>query len=196
MKMVSFCKKEVNNKMQNEHIDNAKQEQLSFGQIIQRERKKLGKSLKDIERDMTVDGTPLITSSYLNRIENANRENISFPIVLKLIQAFNLDFNEVLKSFGYENVLPNSTKYNNIDTMVRVNDLIAPIGLNSRQGQEHLRSTEKEIIIRLIDDIFEFGATSEDNTMYTLRKIIDGLDDYRKSRIKIAKETMSEDTTN
>lgn len=181
--------------MANEHIKEInKSNKISFGEIVQRERKKAGKSLKDIETELTIeeeviiDGVKtietntLVTASYLNRIENGSRENVSFAIVFYLIENLKLDINEVIKSFGFENVLSNDTKHDSIESIIRINEINAPV----KSGQkEPLNITEKEILIRLIEDIFEFGTTNEGNTMYGLKKILDGLDDYRKSRRKL-----------
>lgn len=178
--------------MHNEDIN--KNNKISFGEIVQRERKKAGKSLKDVENELTVkeevikDGEKtiqdkaLITASYLNRIENGSRENVSFAIVFYLIENLNLDINEVIKSFGFERVLSNDIKYDSIESMIRVSDVSVPIKSGEKQP---LVGNEKEILIRLINDVFEFGTTTEENTMYVLKKILEELDDYRKSRRKL-----------
>lgn len=181
--------------MESEHIKEInKSNKISFGEIVQRERKKAGKSLKDIENELTieeeciVDGVKtkkqkaLVTASYLNRIENGSRDNISFSIVFYLIENLNLNINEVIKSFGFESVLSNEARYDSLESIIRINEINAPL----KSGQkEPLDITEKEILIRLIEDIFEFGTTNEENTMYGLKKILDGLDYYRKSRRKL-----------
>lgn len=184
--------------MKNDYIEDVNNDTLTFGKIIQRERKKLNKTLMDIERDLTVevdeikDGVlvkkdkALITASYMNRIENGNRgDNISFYLVCILIEKFNLDFNEVLKSFGHENMLNTNSKHSNIETMIRINDIEAPIKTANKNEKQLLSSTEKEILIRLLNDVNEFATVNEENTMYVLKNIIQGLDDYRKSIRKL-----------
>lgn len=180
--------------MKNDYIEDVNNEVLSFGKIIQRERKKSGKTLKDIEEELTVeveeieDGAlikkkkALITASYMNRIENGNRgDNISFYLVCILIEKFNLDFNEVLKSFGHENILSANSRQSSIEAMIRINDIDVPVKTDNSNEKQSLSSIQKEILIRLINDVFDFGTANEENTMYVLKKIIEELDDYRKS---------------
>ncbi|HEY8890194.1 MAG TPA: hypothetical protein VIM70_08040 [Clostridium sp.] len=184
--------------MKNDYIEDVNNEALTFGKIIQRERKKLNKSLMDIEKDLTQKvkelddkgvlvekDKALITASYMNRIENGNRENVSFSLVCVLIEKFNLDFNEVLKSFGHENILSDNSRQSSIESMIRINDIEVPAKIENGSEKQLLNSIEKEILIRLINDVFEFGTANEENTMYVLKKIIDGLDDYRKSIRKL-----------
>ncbi|MBZ9689377.1 hypothetical protein G9F72_024065 [Clostridium estertheticum] len=183
--------------MKIDYIEDVNNEVLTFGKIIQRERKKLNKSLKDIEGELTVeveeieDGAlvkkdkALITASYMNRIENGNRENVSFSLVCVLIEKFNLDFNEVLKSFGHENILSSNSRQSSIEAMIRINDIEVPAKIENGSEKQLLNSIEKEILIRLINDVFDFGTANEENTMYVLKKIIEELDDYRKSIRKL-----------
>jgi transcriptional regulator with XRE-family HTH domain len=185
--------------MENEQIHNiSKSDKISFGSIIQRERKKSGKTLKKVEEELTVkvekvidgkiviDEEALITASYLNRIENESRANISFTMVCLLIKKFNLDLNEVFKSFDYEDIIAGNVKQSDIETMLRVNNFEAPIKLGSKEDNKPLTNIEKEILIRIINNVYEFGTTHEENTMYTLKKLFEDLDDYRKSRRKLA----------
>jgi len=179
--------------MKTTDVEVTNNENLSFGMIIQRERKKLGKSLKDIQEMLTVeveeieDGVlekrdkVLISASYMNRIENGNRQSVSFPIVCILIETFHLDINEVLKSFGHENMLSGNDKQNSIEAMIRINNIDVPLKTDNGNDKQSLNTTEKEILIRIINDVFEFGTAGDENTMYVLKKIIEELDDYRKS---------------
>jgi transcriptional regulator with XRE-family HTH domain len=183
--------------MKSDYIEDVNNESLSFGSILKRERKKLGKSLKEIEKDLTVeveeleDGVlvkkdkALVTASYMNRIENGNREGVSFSIACILIEKFNLDFNEVLKSFGHENILSSNSRQGSIEAMIRINDIEVPTKIDNGKPKQLLSSMGKEILIRVINDVFEFGTANEENTMYVLKKIIEELDDYRKSVRKL-----------
>ena len=193
--------------MDSEYIGDIKTDnKVTFGKIISRERKKSKKSLKQIEEDLTAekevikDGVTkkeevaLITASYLNRIENESRVNISFPMVCLLIKTFNLDLVEVFKSFGHEDLVDDNIKQKNIETMIRVNNFEVPIKIGSQKGNKPLTNIQKEMVISILNNVFEFGTTDEDNTMYTLRKLFSDLDDYRKSRRK-STNNMIEDTT-
>ncbi|MCB2290851.1 hypothetical protein LGK97_13980 [Clostridium sp. CS001] len=183
--------------MKNDYIEDVNNESLSFGSILKRERKKLGKTLKEIEKELTVeveeleDGVlvkkdkALVTASYMNRIENGNREGVSFSIACILIEKFNLDFNEVLKSFGHENILNGNSRQSSIESMIRINDIDISKKIENSNEKQLLSSTEKEILIRLLNDVNEFATVNEENTMYVLKKIIEELDDYRKSVRKL-----------
>ncbi|WPC42807.1 hypothetical protein [Clostridium sp. JS66] len=191
-----------NNKI--EDIDN--NVKLSFGKMVQRERIKLDKSLKDVEKDLTKkekiiqDGKeveidkPQITASYLNRIENEGRNNLSLYMVYLLMKEFNLDVYEVFKSFGYDDVLPQNNKFESIERMIRINDFEAPVRLGNKEYNKPLTSMQTEILISIIRNVFEFGTTNEENTMYVVKKLLSDLDDYRKSRRKLA-DSLIDDTT-
>lgn len=192
-----FNNRGVKIKMKDDYIENMTNNDLTFGKIVQRERKKLGKSLKNIEKELTVvvkevkDGVivekdkPLITASYMNRIENGNRENISFDLVWVLIEKFNLDINEVLKSFGHEGILSNNAKQSSLEAMIRISDIEFPIKIGDKIEKQSLSNTDKEILIRIINDANEVANSSDDTIIYTLKKILEELDDYRKSRKKL-----------
>jgi len=71
-------------------------QQLSFGEIIKREREKIGLSLRELAEMSNIE------ASYISRLEKGNRENPGFPTVCALAKALNLNGEEVLKSFGYD----------------------------------------------------------------------------------------------
>lgn len=187
-----------------ENID--KSSDLSFGKIIQRERMKKGKSLKDVEKDLSKkeivikDGKEVeeakaqITASYLNRIENEGRNNLSLYMIYLLMKEFSLDVYEVFKSFGYDDVLPQNNKFESIERMIRINDFEAPVRLGNNEYNKPLTSLETDILINIIKGVFEFGTTNEENTIYVLKKILSELDEYRKSRRKLA-DSLIDDTT-
>lgn len=179
---------------------------LSFGEMVRRERIKSGKSLKVIEEHSTKKETVIkdgqeveeekvqITASYLNRIEKGNRENISFNIVCFLIQELNLDINEVFESFGYKDIVSKNVKHENIEEIFRLNDFKGPIKIGNKEENKPLSATEIEILINIIKGVFEFGITDEDSIIYVLRRILNDLDDYRKSRRRTA-DSLIDNTT-
>lgn len=187
-----------------EDIDNSIN--LSFGKIIQRERIKLGKSLKDVEKDLSKkeivikDGKEVeeekaqITASYLNRIENEGRNNLSLYMIYLLMKEFSLDVYEVFKSFGYDDVLSQNHKFESIERMIRINDFEAPVRLGNNEYNKPLTSLETDILINIVKNVFEFGTTNEENTIYVLKKLLSELDEYRKSRRKLA-DSLIDDTT-
>ncbi len=193
--------------MKNDRIEDINNSiNLSFGKIIQRERIKLGKSLKDVEKDLSKkeivikDGKEVeeekaqITASYLNRIENEGRTNISLYMIYLLMKEFSLDVYEVFKSFGYDDVLPQNNKFESIERMIRINDFEAPVRLGNTEYNKPLTSLETDILINIVKNVFEFGTADEENTIYVLKKLLSELDEYRKSRRKLA-DSLIDDTT-
>ena len=81
--------------MTNVNIENKRTE---FGKLLERERKNLNFSLKDLEKESSVN------SAYIYRLEKGTRENPGFTTVCDLINALNLDVSEVFRSFGYSNL--------------------------------------------------------------------------------------------
>ncbi|OAA87792.1 hypothetical protein [Clostridium ljungdahlii] len=190
--------------MENEQIKNENNSSnITFGSIIRRERKKSGKSLKEIEKEMTVkvkkvkDGKEvieedaLITASYLNRIENENRVNVSFNLVCLLIKKFNLDLIEVFKSFGYGDIIANNMKQNSIkqddiETILKETNFEAPIIIDGKEEKKVLTNNEKDMIATILNDVFKYGISNEESIVYVLTKLLNDMDCYKKSRKRLA----------
>jgi transcriptional regulator with XRE-family HTH domain len=167
-------------------------DKTSFGQILLRERKKRGYSLQKLAEEIEkVKGKDeAVTSSYLNKLEKSDKANPSFKVVWYLTEILNLDFSEVLNSFGCNDTKVSESKLNNLDQFIRVSDIKAPLYYEGVEPPEiaSLTSIEKEMIIRLINDIFVFSVVDSDNVMYALKNLIGDLDDYRKNRMITAEK--------
>lgn len=72
--------------------------EVKFGEILKRERKNRKMSLRELNEKSNIE------ASYIHRLEKGNRDNPGFTTVCALAHALNLDGNEVLNSFGYENL--------------------------------------------------------------------------------------------
>lgn len=174
---------------------------FNFGVILRRERKKLGLSFKELEAMLSKDESKDngITASYLNRIENNNMNNPSFKIVCSLVEKLNLDFNEVIKSFGYEFDLNGNNKYKNIEQFIRSKDIEIEAPLYQDGGQifenSNLTVVEKELLIELLDTFFTFGVAADNALLNKIKNMIEILEKYRSSRMKILNKCNESDIT-
>lgn len=165
-----------------------------FGSIIARVRKEKKMSLKKLASEIGLDdeGKKLVTESYLNRLENSDKDNPSFKMVCLLVDKLSLDIKEVFKSFGYENLLPENEnkKYDQIQDIIRISDIKAPLILLDTLVHEtkSLSQEEKEIIIEIVGNVFAYAVNGEEMRKVNKDKILQGLDNYRKSRIKMLEE--------
>lgn len=81
-------------------------QEFEFGAIIKRERKNKEMSLSKLSEESTIE------ASYINRLEKGNRDNPGFKTVVSIVNALNLDQEEVLNSFGFDRLgnVPNIEK--------------------------------------------------------------------------------------
>lgn len=70
-------------------------EQVTFGNILKRERTNQSLSLRQLSEMSEIE------ASYINRLEKGNRDNPGFSTVCALAKALNLNGEEILQSFGY-----------------------------------------------------------------------------------------------
>lgn len=163
----------------------------TFGDILARERKKRGLSLKELEKIMMDDNgnSPAITASYLNRLENNNKDNPSFKLVCSLCKTLNLDIKEVFKNFKYEYLI-NVEEYPDLAQLIRLNNFSAPLKVSDGiiKDTKILTPKEKEIIIELLEKVFLYGVSNNDDIVKNLKIIMDLLEEYRHSRMKLQDE--------
>lgn len=157
----------------------------SFGAILLRERKKKGLSLKKLSENLN----NAIAPSYINRLENGEKENPSFALVCALVSELSLDFREVLKSFGYENLINSvhNNGFEKIEEIIRLSNIKAPLirTTDEEDLDEYLTQDEKEILINLINDIFYYATITNDMREDYIIKIISKTKEYRKKRNEI-----------
>jgi len=163
---------------------------ISFGEVIKRERELKGLSLKGLADLISKVEENAITSSYLSRLENNDKNNPTFRLTCLITKMMGLDFKEVVHSFGYGELLDTSSKlskFQSLDTLIRLNKVNAPSVMIVGEVVEEvpLTEAEKEIFINLIKLIFSFTLeTDSDNTIHLLKGILGELDVIRKSRQK------------
>lgn len=173
---------------------------LSFGNILLRERKKNKKSLNEIaeiigvdeedeeneqtEKDENKKKKLYVTPSYLSRLESGDKINPSFKMVCRMTTKLSLDFKEVLKSFGYENLMSNIDKnVNKIEDIIRLHSIKAPIDENEKNAKEnYLSYEEKERLISIIKNVFLFGVCSSEKTVGYLQELIGEIEYFRYKR--------------
>ena len=162
----------------------------SFGEIIKREREKKGMSLKALADLISKVQKNAITSSYLSRLENNDKNNPTIKLTCLITKMMGLDFKEVIHSFGYGELLDTSnksSKFQSLDTLIRLNKINAPsmMVIGDVAEEVPLTEAEKEIFINLIKLIFAFTLeTDSDTTIHLLKSILDELEVMRKSRQK------------
>jgi hypothetical protein len=180
-------------------------ETLSFGNILLRERKRKNISLTEVaenigkykeknknnkekddkeKKDKDDKEKFYVTPSYLSRLESGDKLNPSFKLVCLMTTRLSLDFKEVLKSFGYENLLSNIDKnVNKIEDIIRLYNIKAPIDENEEEGKEtYLSYEEKESLIRIIKKVFLYGVCPAEAIVDYLGEIIGELEHYRYKR--------------
>ena len=69
---------------------------ISFGEILKRERTKRNLSLRQLSEMSNIE------ASYIHRLEKMNRDNPGFTTVCALAKALELNADEILQSFGYD----------------------------------------------------------------------------------------------
>ncbi|NNU78159.1 helix-turn-helix domain-containing protein [Clostridium estertheticum] len=162
----------------------------SFGEIIKRERESKGLSLKGLADLISKVEENAITSSYLSRLENNDKNNPTFRLTCLITKMMGLDFKEVVHSFGYDELLDTSSKlskFQSLDTLIRLNKINAPSIMDSGEvfDEVPLTEAEKEIFINLMKLIFTFTLeTDSDNIIHLLKGILVELEVIRKSRQK------------
>lgn len=160
----------------------------SFGGILARERKKKGLSLYELS-DMIgkdEDGKALVTASYLSRLEKNNKDNPTIRLVCLLVSKLSLDFREVLKCYGYEDILP--TNLNNdidkIEDIIRLSDIKAPIKSNgySIKLGGYLSQKEKEYLIDILECSFLYSVCNPEESLMYIETLIGKLRFFREKR--------------
>ncbi len=170
-------------------------ETLSFGNILFRERKKINKPLKEIAKMIgtyeekkpnkdEIEEKFYVTPSYLSRLESGDKLNPSFKLVCLMTTQLSLDFKEVLKSFGYENLLSNMDKnVNKIEDIIRLYNIKAPLDETEEEGKEtYLSYEEKESLIKIIKKVFVYGVCPAEATVDYLGEFIEELKHFRNKR--------------
>jgi transcriptional regulator with XRE-family HTH domain len=172
---------------------------LTFGAILGRARKDLGLSFKELEKELSKDNpeNPIITASYLNRIENGNMDNPSFKIICLLVEKLNLDFNEVIKSFGFKLGLNANDKFKDIEQFIRLSDINAPLYQDGGAVFEsrNLILNEKELLLKLINNFFVYGVADDKVLVKRIKDAIEIMEKYRESRTDICNNIDMSDIT-
>lgn len=153
----------------------------AFGAILLRERKKQKMSLATLASKIDK------TASYLNRLERGESLNPTFEVVCSLISNLSLDVREVFKSFGLENILPSNVNENldKIEDIIRLSNIRTPlIRENDISIDENLGSNEKEIIISIIQNIFEFSIQKEisETSIKCIQEIVAEISEFKEER--------------
>ncbi|AGX43912.1 helix-turn-helix domain-containing protein [Clostridium saccharobutylicum] len=175
---------------------NTNDSDLTFGAILSRKRKELKLSFKELEEKLAEDDpeNPVITASYLNRIENGKMDNPSFKIVCFLVEKLNLDLNEVMKSFGFKLGLSNNNKFKDIEQFIRLSDIEAPLFQDGGEIYErkNLTLNEKKLLNQLIENFFTYGVAYDSALVARIKDTIEIMEKYRESRVKIYNADVTE----
>lgn len=165
----------------------------SFGEIIRRERKKMGMTLNAMSEFLgeNADGDASIAPSYLNRLETGDRDNPTFKLVCGIVSKLGLDLNEVFKAFGYENLIQglDDKKYDDIEMIIRLANIKAPIKKlkNGHIVYDYISDPEKEILIDIFKKVFEYSvADSGTKLNKIIAEIIELVGQYKDIMIEKA----------
>lgn len=159
---------------------------ITFGDIIKREREKRNLSLQGLADLISEGEEASITSSYLSRLESSDKINPTFRLTCQIAKKMELDFKEVLHSFGYGDLLGTQDSFESIDTLLRVNNINAPSEMSGEYIVREIPLTdrEKETLIILLKQIFSFTISDDSYNIHILRSILEQLDVLKKSREK------------
>lgn len=164
-------------------------EKETFGTILARERKKRGLSLYELSEKLGLDedNKPLVSPSYIAKIEKNTRDNPSLKLVCLIASKLSLDLREILKCYGYEDLLPRnlSQGLKRVEDIIRLSSIEAPINcgdnLNIKEEDiiyEPLSQEEKETLINVINYIFMYSTCDLDIRPYYISAIIAELDQF------------------
>ncbi|WBL15233.1 helix-turn-helix domain-containing protein [Sutcliffiella sp. NC1] len=86
----------------------------SFGEILKEKRMERGLSLRQLSEISNIE------ASYINRLEKGDRENPGFSTVCALAKALNVSGDEILNSFGYEQLGSNQkSEVTEVDSLIQ-----------------------------------------------------------------------------
>ena len=168
-------------------------EKETFGNILARERKKRGLSLYQLSEMLGLDedNKPLVSPSHISKIEKNTRDNPSFKLVCLIASKLSLDLREILKCYGYEDLLPSNLSHGlkRVEDIIRLSSIEAPINceddLNLKKEDiiyEPLSQEEKEILINVLNYIFMYSTCDLDLRPYYISLIILELDSFCVTR--------------
>jgi transcriptional regulator with XRE-family HTH domain len=170
-------------------MDDFKEDKVeSFGGILERERKKRDMSLYQLSDFIGLDEgkKPLVTASYLSRLEKSNKDNPTIKLILLLVSKLSLDFREVLKCYGYEDILPTNLNKNidKIEDIIRLSNIKAPIKHSGHniELEGYLSQKEKEYLIDIIDYVFRYSVCDPEDSLYYVEMLIGKLKLFREKR--------------
>lgn len=168
-------------------------EKETFGNILARERKKRGLSLYQLSEMLGLDedNKPLVSPSHISKIEKNTRDNPSLKLVCLIASKLSLDLREILKCYGYEDLLPSNLSHGlkRVEDIIRLSSIEAPINceddLNLKKEDiiyEPLSQEEKEILINVLNYIFMYSTCDLDLRPYYISSIIAELDSFCVTR--------------
>lgn len=99
---------------------------MKFGQIIKREREKKEMTLQKLADYINQVQPNAITSSYLSRLESGDKDNPTFRLVCLIIKVLDLDLDEVLASFDYEELIGINQEEVDIDKLINISNIKWP----------------------------------------------------------------------
>lgn len=177
----------------NEIIEN----NITFGELVLRGRTKKNISLQNLADKLKDEKNEEVSKSYLSRIERNERLTPSFKLVCALTEVLGLNLNEVLMSLGYKNLIKEKYSYTGIEQIIRFADIVAPVSplKDWVSYKAKLTASEKEVLLRLINDIFIFGAIQDSELVMQINYILSNLDQYRKMRAKTFEQILYFDKT-
>lgn len=165
--------------------------ELNFASIMNKARKEKGISLQGLSELIGTDesGKPLVSQSYLSRLQNNEYITPSITNVLLITEKLGLDVNEVIKSFGFSTLLEECDDLDIEQTILKY-DILAPLEQDGGAtiDYEFLDEKEKEILISIIDSVFTMGVCLDERVMFNLSCILKDLEKYRnmrKDKVKI-----------
>lgn len=147
---------------------------FAFGDILRRSRNEQNLTLNELSDKTNGE----ITASYINRLETKKKTNPGFEVVCELCEALNLDLREVLQSFGYESLIKeyDQDATFSVEDLIRLYKVKLPGSLEQQKGyslnKRLINTKEKEQLIQLINEIFDYSFAEESNAVEKLSSII------------------------
>jgi len=144
-----------------------------FGELILQARTRSEYSLQTLS-DL-VGGK--ITPSYINRLEKGEKSNPAFIVVCLLVQALDLDFYEVLGSFGYKDIA-SSSPHLNADILI-TDEKGSTLSLECKAN---LSSEQKVLLNRAVTQIIHY--VQADKPYGHLPNVVEVIENIRESKQK------------
>ncbi|MCM3390615.1 helix-turn-helix domain-containing protein [Ureibacillus chungkukjangi] len=150
---------------------NENENEFIFGRLVKRSRTEQNLTLQELSNKTNGE----ITASYINRLESGNKSKPGFDVVCELCNALSLDIREVLQSFGYESLIKeyDQDAIYSLEEFIRLHKVKLPGSIEQiKEADRLINPEEQELLIELINTVFDYSFVNESQAVEKLSSII------------------------